>query len=791
MGNNETGISLQKINMKSKILKLIDFEKVGILLEGFNRTTGFVTAIIDLEGNVLSNSGWRRICTEFHRINPETAQKCRISDTELANKMADGEKFHSYKCLNGLVDVAVPLVIRGEHIANIFSGQFIFEESDRDFFQKQANKYGFDEKKYLEALGKVPVVSKEKVKVAMDFLLNMTRLISEMTYQKLEQTELYNELEERENQYRNLANSGLALIWTSGTDKQRNYFNDSWLKFTGRTLEQELGNGWAEGVHPDDLDRCVDIYVTAFDKREPFEMEYRLRHASGEYRVILDMGTPNYTNKSEFVGYIGHCFDITSKERLQVSANLIGEIVNRKVAEKEILILNEQLEQKIAEKTKELKERVSELERFHDVTIDRELRMKELRDEIKRLKNGHELREQEEFFRHFMEHSPVYVFFKDENIRPVKLSRNYEQMLNLPLDEMLGKSMDELFPSDLAKAMIADDQKILAGGKTITVDEELNGRHYTTIKFPFVVDGNQRYLAGYTIDITERKKAEDELIELKNKLEAKVEDRTKELNKQIQKLDKSQKAMLYMVEDLNKLTAELQEEQRKLLISNQELEAFTYSVSHDLRAPLRHINGYVDLLNEKFRADLPEKAQHYLTTAKNASEQMGRLIDDLLQLSRTGRQEVRKTKIEMNALVKEALETIKQDVEKREITWKEQELPQVFGDYSLLKQVWVNLLDNAVKYTRDTKKAEISIGVNEEEKDFIFFIRDNGVGFNMKYANKLFGVFQRLHSQTEFEGTGIGLANVQRIIHKHNGRVWADAESGKGAVFYFSLPKSP
>ncbi len=409
--------------------------------------------------------------------------------------------------------------------------------------------------------------------------------------------------------------------------------------------------------------------------------------------------------------------------------------------------------------------------------------------EIKKTEDA--LRAQEEIFRHFMEHSPVYVFFKDKNIRSVKLSKNYEQMLNKPLDELLGKSMDDLFPSDLAKAMIADDQKILAEGKAITVDEDFNGRHYTTIKFPFVIDGKQQYLAGYTIDVTERRKAEEELIELKNKLETKVEDRTKELNEQIQKLDKSQKAMVNMVEDLNNLTAKLQEEQRKLLISNRELEAFTYSVSHDLRAPLRHINGYVDLLNEKFRADLPEKAQYYLSTVTDATRQMGTLIDDLLQLSRMGRQEVRKTKIEMNALVKEVLERIKQDIEKREITWKVQELPQVPGDYPLLKQVWVNLLDNAVKYTRNTKKAEISICFKEDEKDFIFYIRDNGVGFNMKYAHKLFGVFQRLHSQTEFKGTGIGLANVQRIIHKHNGRVWAEAESGKGAVFYFSLPKSP
>ena len=176
--------------MKVNILDLIDFKKVDTLLEGFNKSTGFVTAILDLNGNVLSKSGWRQICTEFHRINPETSKKCTISDTVLAGKMAEGEQYHFYKCLNGLVDVAVPVVINGEHIANLFSGQFFFEEPDRMIFKKQAEEFGFSEEKYLEALAKVPVISRERVVVAMDFLLNMTKLISEMTFQKLEQMEL-------------------------------------------------------------------------------------------------------------------------------------------------------------------------------------------------------------------------------------------------------------------------------------------------------------------------------------------------------------------------------------------------------------------------------------------------------------------------------------------------------------------------------------------------------------------------------------------------------------------------
>ena len=199
-------------------MNLIDFEKVDTLLEGFNQSTGFVTAILDLDGNVLSKSGWRQVCTEFHRINPGTSKKCTISDTILAGQLAADKKYHFYKCLNGLIDVAVPIVIKGEHIANLFSGQFFFEEPNEHFFKEQAKKYGFDEERYLEALRKVPVISEVKVKVAMEFLQNMTQIISEMAFQKLEQTALNEELRTSEERYRLVLENSMDAILLMTTD---------------------------------------------------------------------------------------------------------------------------------------------------------------------------------------------------------------------------------------------------------------------------------------------------------------------------------------------------------------------------------------------------------------------------------------------------------------------------------------------------------------------------------------------------------------------------------------------
>jgi PAS domain S-box-containing protein len=243
-------------------------------------------------------------------------------------------------------------------------------------------------------------------------------------------------------------------------------------------------------------------------------------------------------------------------------------------------------------------------------------------------------------------------------------------------------------------------------------------------------------------------------------------------------------------EDIQSLNQELAQRSSELESINRELEAFAYSISHDLRAPLRHMAGYSELLQKKASSILDEKSNHYIEMILDSAKRMGDLIDDLLAFSRIGRAETQKTLFNLTQLVKEALTEVQQDTEGRNITWKIGVLPEFYGDRSMLRLVMVNLISNAIKFTRTRPQAEIEIGcANGSADDLVVFVRDNGVGFDMKYVNKLFGVFQRLHQADAFEGTGIGLATVQRIVHRHGGRVWAEGVVDIGATFYFSAPR--
>jgi signal transduction histidine kinase len=253
-------------------------------------------------------------------------------------------------------------------------------------------------------------------------------------------------------------------------------------------------------------------------------------------------------------------------------------------------------------------------------------------------------------------------------------------------------------------------------------------------------------------EVAERRRAEEEVRRLNSELETHVEERTMEL-----------------------------------ITANQELESFTYSVSHDLRAPLRHMDGYAQILEEEFAPLLPDEARRYTGRIREGSQRLTRLVEDLLNLSRVGKQSLNRQKVDLTPWIEGLVNEFKAETTGRKIEWRVGRLPMVECDEGLMKQAFINLLANAVKYTRPRVEAVIEIGQIQRNGENALFVRDNGVGFDMKYAGKLFGVFQRLHRAEDFEGTGVGLATVSRIIQKHGGRIWAEAGPDQGAAFFFTL----
>ncbi|MBK6964876.1 MAG: PAS domain S-box protein [Bacteroidales bacterium] len=493
--------------------------------------------------------------------------------------------------------------------------------------------------------------------------------------------------------------------------------------------------------------------------------------------------------------------------------------------------------------------------------------------------------EKDLIFQSLMDNSPIYIFFKDHLIKSLYLSRNFEQMLGKPLNELIGKDMNELFPSDIAVNMIKDDQKILNQKQLVEVDEDFNGRYYTTIKFPIFRKDKPPMLAGFTIDITERQHAQHALRQSERILkqaqqianmgsfEFDIEKGTSvwsenlykifdtepsgksgatlrtiipsnviqddiavtekvfkdaleglcpyELDFRVRREDGSIRymhsradferdgttnkpvRMIGLIQDITErkkaeeeiillnesLEKRVEERTLELQVVNHELEAFAYTVSHDLRAPLRAINGFTNILKEDFSKLLNADGMKLIETITENAGRMGLLIDDLLTFSRLSRSEMNLVEVDMNHLVKIAYQELTDPEQRALISFNTEKLPSVMADNSLIKQVWLNLISNAIKFSSKTEKPVITISAIKETDKIIYKVSDNGVGFNIKYAAKLFGVFQRLHSVREFEGTGAGLAIVQRIIIRHGGKVWATSELGKGACFYFSLPE--
>ncbi len=888
-------------------------------------------------------------------------------------------------------------------------------------------------------------------------------------------------LRESETRFRLMADAAPVMIWMTGTDRECIYLNKRWLEFTGRSLEQELGNGWVEGVHPDDRERSWRTYVEAFDRREPFEMEFRLRRGDGTYGWILSRGVPRISPDG-LLGYTGSCLDITDLKRTQQAmveseqrlAGIISSAMDAIITideEQRITDFNNAAERMFGYAASEalrnpidrfMPERFRAMHAHHikafGETQDTKRQMGALGTIYGRRRNGEEfpieasisqlqtrsgkfytvilrdvterkradeaLRISESRYRELIHALPAAVYTCDaqgritlynqaaavlwgrepvagqdlwcgswkiyrpdgtalpldecpmavtlRTGRPVRgeeilverpdgtirhvlphpepvtnesrevigainmliditdlkeaekaaanlaaivtssddaivgknlqgivttWNRAAERLFGYTAEEMIGQSITRIIPPRLhyEETVILEQ---LGRGEPIhhyeTIRRRKDGREVNvSLSVSPVVDAHGRVIGASKIarDISDQKLAEEALRQSEARKRAIFESamdclitmdadgRVQDFNpaaertfgytreqavgrtvaeliipprlreahwqglrrfletgegavlgrrvempalrsdgteipielairatrisdrapfftaylRDISERKGAEEALLERDRALTAANAELSLHAAALAESNKELESFSYSVSHDLRAPLRTIDAFSGILMEEQGAHLAPEGQRCLNIIRKAAGQAGELIDDLLELSRLGRQSLQRQPVSMRDLAQEAADEVSSMGEGRTISLVIGDLPPAEGDRRLLKLVWNNLLVNAIKYTKYQREAAIEVGwmPDESQEDMaVFYVKDNGVGFDMKYVSKLFGVFQRLHRREEFEGTGVGLAIVHRVIQRHGGRVWAEGKVERGATFYFSIRKA-
>lgn len=1037
--------------MKYKLQDLIDIQQFQQLQDRLNEIYSFPSAIIDLEGNVLTATAWQDVCTKFHRMNKDCEIDCKMSDLYILDHLSEANPAVSYECPRGLIDNATPIIIDGVHYGNYFTGQFFLKKPDLDFFRLQAQKFGFDESAYIAAVKKVPVWSKKQLNNYLFFIKGLIEVISESGLKRLEEIEARNRVMASEEKYKNLSRDLPIYVTTFLPDGTITFVDEILADLVHQNPEDLIGKIFYDFLLPDDLN-LVKNKLSQLSPQNPTEThDQKFIQQSGEVRWHQWINRAFFDDNGNPVLYQAVGQDITERKRLeqekdqqnhelnilfesgkQLSQSLdlnviyktfyqqISQIMNcenliisefksesqmikaivvvneghfndvsdlpliplepeghgiqspvirsgvarnigdypaalkktntnyfineegRPVPEDLVeddtpytksalvipILLNSRVEGVVQIQCSEYNAytesdlRLAELlvsqiavaannaklyqQSLHDITERNNAlqTIKNTEDRYRQLfensplgyqsldydgnfivvnqawldilgyqreevighwfgdflvpemvdafrerfpkfkaagevhnqfkmvhKKGHvievsfdgkigydekgnfkqthcilndvtlrnqiikDLQESENRFKLTILNSPLPIMLHAEDGEVLAMSHSWEELTGLKSDEKLTiESWIRQAFGDKKELFISKIKNVFEVEKTIYEGEfeiEVEGGQKLIWDFSSSFLGNmndgRKMVVTMAKDITDRKKIENDnqLIQT-------------ELHKLLSEAERSRLSLLSLLEDqkvaeekIRQLNIELEkrveERTAQLVVANKELEAFSYSVSHDLRAPLRGIDGWSLALQEDYEDKLDDKGKLYISRVRGEIQRMGQLIDGLLLLSRVTRMESRQVPLNLSDMVKTIFERIVEENKNDRVKITIEPELHDKGDNELLQIVFTNFLDNAVKFSSKVENPKIEFGRVTIDGKPTYYVKDNGAGFDMNYAKNLFGAFQRMHKQTDFPGTGVGLATVQRIINRHNGRVWAEAKVNEGATFFFTL----